>query len=226
YNGVPLTLVASAASGTGGRAEQWSLKAPATGTHDIVVTLNGSAHASCGATSFHGVDQTSPLGTPVVAATGVAGTTASLSITSAPGNVVSDVVAIRSSATVTPLSPQVQQWTVAEGSGTSASRGASSTQAGPSVPGPVTMSWTVPSTLWALVAVDIHGQVFVAPMNTPTSTPTATLSPTNTATPTNTTAPTSTSTSTPTATNTATATGTSTATNTPTDTPTNSPTPV
>lgn len=63
YNGVALTFIDNSANGNPNtNTSLWYLVAPATGTHDVVVTTAVNAAMSAGATSLTGVDQTSPLG--------------------------------------------------------------------------------------------------------------------------------------------------------------------
>src|ERR1043166_6895092 len=59
--GTALTLIGDSTDATGKvRVELWELKAPAAGTADVVVNLAGAAAMSAGATTFFGVDQTTP----------------------------------------------------------------------------------------------------------------------------------------------------------------------
>src|SRR5262245_53884091 len=70
YNGVSLTQLGVADDGTANtRSEVWRLVAPATGAHNVVVTLAAAAKFHCAASSYTGVHQTTPTGT-VATATG------------------------------------------------------------------------------------------------------------------------------------------------------------
>lgn len=68
------------------RIELWTLTAPSTGTHNVVVTTSASTDISVCCYSLNGVDQTTPLGTSVNA--GGASTTPSVTVTSATGDLV------------------------------------------------------------------------------------------------------------------------------------------
>jgi hypothetical protein len=129
-----------------GVGEIWiyQLVAPATGTSlTLGVTFAASASSVVGVTSFTGVDQTTPLGTCVVAS-GDPGP-ATVTVTSAPGELVFDTVA--SDENVTADASQNVRWDLATPvfAGGSTKAGASS----------VTMSWTAGSTTWAIGAVPI-----------------------------------------------------------------------
>ncbi len=60
FNGVAMTASATA-SRTAACVSTWFLVAPATGTHSITVSYSGYEYTWGGATSFSGVDQTSPI---------------------------------------------------------------------------------------------------------------------------------------------------------------------
>ena len=68
YNGDPLTFVGAinnqSSGGDDARVEIWSLVAPDTGTHNVVVTFDQNLNigAVAGVMTFNGVDQTTPLG--------------------------------------------------------------------------------------------------------------------------------------------------------------------
>ena len=67
WNGTPLSHVVSISMSDDARAEIWYLKAPETGTYDVVITLDGdetdpTQYSHAGVISFTGVDQTTPLG--------------------------------------------------------------------------------------------------------------------------------------------------------------------
>ena len=66
YNGTPLALMGARdnADSESARVEIWSLVAPATGTHNVVVNYSDTDHdgATIGVTTFNGVDQVSALG--------------------------------------------------------------------------------------------------------------------------------------------------------------------
>jgi len=125
--------------------EMWmyQLVAPATGTHTLRVTFTTSESAVVGVTSFTGVDQTTPLGTCVVA-NGDPGP-ASVTVSSAAGELVFDTVA--SDENVTAYAGQTVLWDV-----TTPANGGASTKPGAAS---VTMQWSAGSTGWAIGAVPI-----------------------------------------------------------------------
>ena len=61
YSGVAMSLVAAQSNGTSVRAELWQLVAPQTGAHNIVATIAPGTAMACGAMSFTGVNQTTPI---------------------------------------------------------------------------------------------------------------------------------------------------------------------
>jgi Tfp pilus assembly protein PilX len=126
--------------------EMWiyQLVAPATGTSlTLTVTFATSASAAVGVASFTGVNQTTPLGTCVVA-NGDPGP-ATVTVTSAPDELVFDTVA--SDENLTANASQNVRWDI-----TTPVHGGGSTKAGASS---VTMSWTAGSTGWAIGAVSV-----------------------------------------------------------------------
>lgn len=156
YNGVNLTQVPGGTADNLARVDMWYLVNPATGANDVVVTLSGSTEFSAGATSWTGVDQTTPLGT----ASATAGHSSSVSlsgVSSAADEFVVDVVAIdSSSATITSDVSQASRWERGGGEATAGGLnvvGGQSTEAGAAS---VTMSWSVSATKdWAIAAVSI-----------------------------------------------------------------------
>jgi hypothetical protein len=152
YNGVALTKIDSQTSGSGKcRSELWYLVAPATGAHSIVVSLADVTDAIVGgATSWTGVDQSTPLGTAAKAT----GTTSPITVdvTSAVGEyVVDSACAYKATAiTLTVGAGQTSDWNETPYVG---SVGAGSYEAGAAT---VTMSWTISAAAdWATVAVPI-----------------------------------------------------------------------
>ncbi len=153
YAGQSLTLVGAQSGGANPvRVEIWRLVNPPSGTANVVVNLSGSTDGvSVGATTFTGVDQTTPLGTFASAI----GTSASpsVNVTSAAGELVYDVVAGKDATSLTQGANQTEQWELANSGGDQ--RGAASTEAGAST---VTMSWsktTSGTAEWAIGAVSI-----------------------------------------------------------------------
>jgi hypothetical protein len=151
YGGVALTQLASeqgVASTT--QVDIWYLKSPTAGTANVVVTLGASHEFVAGATSFFGVDLTTPFGTPVVAQGSTGSPSATIS--SATGEVILDAVSSKGIASSTVGTGQMQLWNLENGSTSSDAWGASSTKAGAAS---VTMDWTTTSSSWAQIAVAI-----------------------------------------------------------------------
>ena len=154
YNGVSMTSqgrVHSNASTTG-FVELFSLINPATGSNTVLVTMTFTTGESfsfeCGSISFTGVDQSTPLGTPVTA-TG-SSSSASVNVSSATGNMVADLVGCGSSIS---SSGQTNRWLANFLTTSSAGNGAQSTAAGA---GTVTMSYSVSADDWAIMGVSIN----------------------------------------------------------------------
>ncbi|OGY21383.1 MAG: hypothetical protein A2113_04320 [Candidatus Woykebacteria bacterium GWA1_44_8] len=126
------------------------LVAPSIGTHSVVVTFSGqTSYIAAGATSWFGVHQTTPTG-PFAAAHGFTSSIASVSVNSAIGEVVVDVLGAIPNPVVTAGSNQIGRWNTTDGY----TRGAGSSEqsSGPSV----TMSWTLdPPREWAIGAVPL-----------------------------------------------------------------------
>jgi hypothetical protein len=99
YNGVAMTLVGTtltgASTGTAtnsGRASLYRLVNPPSGAHTVVVTAAAARTLIGGSTSYTGVHQTTPIGTPVTALSSTASIAANVTGTTA-GNMVVDHVA-------------------------------------------------------------------------------------------------------------------------------------
>lgn len=91
YNGAAMTMLDSYRSNDKG-AQLWGLAAPALGTYDVVLTYSGSAIAYAGTSvSYTGVHQSVSVGTPAHAY--MSGTTISVNVTSAVGELVVDCLA-------------------------------------------------------------------------------------------------------------------------------------
>ena len=142
YGATPLTLVGRY---TGSHTiEIWQLVAPAVQTADIEATFSGSLEAIGGGAAFNNVDQTTPTGS-FQGAEGDSGT-ASVTIASAPGDVVIDTLFVDLNVTASVGADQAEQWNQANGR-----LGASSIEAGAAS---VTMSWGLsPGEEWAIGAV-------------------------------------------------------------------------
>lgn len=94
YNAVAMTSIASIRTG-GAFLELWQLVAPAIGTNNVEVTLSDPPDRSqaVGAMSFTGVDQSTPLGTPVSGGGTGSDNLTSLIVASAVADLVIDGVA-------------------------------------------------------------------------------------------------------------------------------------
>jgi prepilin-type N-terminal cleavage/methylation domain-containing protein len=135
YNGTSLTKVGEINNSNDARTEIWSLIAPDTGTHNVVITFSATLNqeAVAGVVTFNGVDQTAPLGT-FASVLADDSTTAALNIPSDSGELVFGVVSVEYDA-VTASSGQTEHWNI----GVPQTYGAGGTYAGASPN--VTMSW-------------------------------------------------------------------------------------
>ncbi|HTZ82872.1 MAG TPA: C25 family cysteine peptidase [Candidatus Acidoferrales bacterium] len=165
WNGTALTQVgAHNDTNTTRRVEMWYLLAPASGNHNVVVTVNlpaaGTVGVVAGVTTFTGADQTVPLGT-FVSADGAAGTCtglttgcSALDVPSVINGMILDTLAIVGNQTVTIPGPQVSQWNTNNANNTNGIRGTASSRSGaPSVPISETFSGT---SNWSLGAISIN----------------------------------------------------------------------
>jgi len=153
YAGAPLTNIGVQANGDVVRIEMWRLVNPPSGTANVVVTLSGQAKAVCGATSWTGVHQTTPLGT-FVSATGSTNAP-TVNASSATNEVVQDTVAAQGTVTATVGAGQTQRWNAGTSGQAAATnvRGAGSTEPGAAT---VTMSYSLSaSASWAIGAVSL-----------------------------------------------------------------------
>ena len=147
YAGQPLTQIGGQTDIDGiTRVELWYKVAPPTGANDVVVSLSVSAGVVGGATSWTGVDQTTPLGT--AAFTSSESSLATVDVSSAVGEVVVDVVSTEAAA-VTVGPGQAQRWNLFPG--TVVGGGSSEPGAAPTV----TMSWTSTTAFWAIGGVSM-----------------------------------------------------------------------
>lgn len=152
YNGTALTLVGSATYSNDARAEIWRLIAPATGTHDVIITFdkNMSYGAVAGVMTFTEVNQTTPLGTFASASSESVGP-ATVDVSSATNELVFDTVACETCTSLTVGGGQTEYWNLSQND--NHVMGAGSTELGAAT---VTMSWTLGSAdYWAIGAVPI-----------------------------------------------------------------------
>jgi len=155
YNGTEnLTLVGSeagTADGDDARVEIWSLVAPSTGTHDVVITFSAALlqEAAAGVMTFTNVDQTTPLGT-FASNAGDDSTPATVNIPSASGELVFGLVSSEYDS-LTASSGQTEQWNRSVGSTYAAGGTTVATSS------PVTMSWNLSTSTnhWAIGGVSI-----------------------------------------------------------------------
>jgi uncharacterized repeat protein (TIGR01451 family) len=178
YNGTALHFLGMQNdTGNTERVEMWYLLAPAAGPNNIVVSVNipGGTNVqvgvTAGATTFTGVDQTVPLSSPLspfFSANGAAGANSQLDVPSVINGMILDTLAVTGNQTVTIPGPQVSQWNLNTGAGTSDVRGSGSARSGaPSVPISETFSGT---SNWALGAVSINPSTADIAVTTSTST--------------------------------------------------------
>jgi hypothetical protein len=154
YGGTALTRLSQNLS-AGASTEIWYLLNPPSGTATVSVSLASSAKFAGGSVSYRNVHQTTPFGTPV-AATGSGGAISLLVSNTRPVDWIIDSVAIQTSNTLTPTSPQTQRWhNGSTGSGPSTGK---VTSAGSTLPGTacgdVSLSWTAANNApWATIGV-------------------------------------------------------------------------
>jgi hypothetical protein len=118
YNGDSLTYIRADQSGSDARSELWYMVAPDSGTYDIVVTKSTNQSTVCGATTWTGVNQSTPLGTDNGNNTsGPSATSISVDVVSAAGELVIDNIATQSTVSATADGSQTTRWTRTGGAG-------------------------------------------------------------------------------------------------------------
>lgn len=152
YNGVSMNSVAGEVhsnAATMGYAEMFVLANPASGTNTVSVTITGATveGLECGSVSFTGADQANPIAHQATA-TGNS-TSATVAVTSATDNMVVDLVACGTSIGA---SNQTSRWLLNRNSSTAAGNGAQATAPGAAS---VTMTRTIPTEFWSIIAADI-----------------------------------------------------------------------
>lgn len=156
FGGTPLTLVTSRVSGSGGTGDDtisylYRLVSPGSGAANVVISLSGAGSIVAGASTYTGVDPTTPLGTAVVASG--SGGTASVTVSAATGQLVFGTVSWDEQPTITVPGDQTPRWNITGGASGAVS-GAASTEPGATS---VTHSYTSNNTQdWALIAVPIR----------------------------------------------------------------------
>lgn len=149
YNGVTMNSegLVHSGGGTAGFVQMFSLKAPATGANNVVVTASTTVGLEAGSVSFNGVDQTTP--TQNFNSASGSGVGPSLAVTSTVGDMVIDGEA---NGTNIPVTTKTARWSVASSNSTRAGNAGSSTAAGAAS---VTMGYTTSSDSWGMVGLDV-----------------------------------------------------------------------
>jgi hypothetical protein len=153
YNGAFLNLVGAQDTSDGfARVEIWALVAPDTGSHTVLVTLNGAPNgATVSVMTFTGVNQTTPLGA-FASATGDSAS-GSADVTSGANELVFDVLVVESSSDrdLLPGAGQTERWDLFQAP--KANGGGSTEPGAPSV----SMSWSWSGAdKWAIGGVSIR----------------------------------------------------------------------
>ena len=141
YNGVALaqvaTIVGTPCGTTTTRSDQWQLVDPSPGSHNVVVSLSGTAQSiHSGAMAFTGINPTIPVRAWKTLAG--AGTTASVTIGSAPGDIVVNTVGQGNSVT-SPGAGQTERFLKNVDTSNTLNNSGGSTAPGAAM---VTMTWT------------------------------------------------------------------------------------
>jgi hypothetical protein len=155
YGGTALTKIGSSISSSGPHpsTEMWYLKSPIVGAANIVVTLSGDDAFTAGATTFFGINQTTPFGN-FTTNTGTA-FMPSVTIASVAGQIVVDSVAAHQATSGTTGAGQMPLWNQFTGTGGGDVWGSSSFKAGT---GTISMSWNLSGSgpgEWAATAVTL-----------------------------------------------------------------------
>lgn len=135
YNGVAMGLIKRSV-GSGSASELWGLINPASGAHNVVITLSGAAGSAEGAVSFSDTNQSTQNGASG-ATFGTGTTVTSASISGAPGGMLVDVVGAFSAVTI---QTGTQAWNDGSGDGQAYLLATGS---------PQTISWTLTSAQWS-----------------------------------------------------------------------------
>lgn len=153
YNGVALTLVREDQNPNQANSEIWQLAAPATGTNQVVVTT-ASQVVTAVAVSFTGTNQT----TLVANHNGATGNsaTASVTVTSAAGRMLCDILTIRRGGGVVGAGQTERARSVE-------TRSEIMVSTEPGASPNVVMSWTSVNDQFAISAVDIDDAAAPAP---------------------------------------------------------------
>lgn len=151
FNGVSMTALTAAIHSNNsnqGYGRLFGLVNPPTGTSTVAVSSTSSGDLSGGSISFTGVDQTTPVGTPVTAIGGTANTSVTVTGTTAGNMVVCTVT--NGSAVLS--SGQTQRYIKNYNTSSAAGNSGGSTAA---AGGSVAMTWSTTDDWWASIAVEI-----------------------------------------------------------------------
>jgi len=155
YAGQPLTRLGFLNGGTGSndrRVEMWRLVDPPPGTANVVVNFSASNKVVIGVASFFGVDTTTPNGAFV--SNGARSAMPTLTVPSAPGELVMDCMAVQGNAATASVGPgQTQLWNDYTRENGGAVLGTASTEPGAAS---VSMTWNLSgSEYWVMGAVSL-----------------------------------------------------------------------
>lgn len=157
YNSVAMTQVwqLDASGGVVARSSGWILVNPATGTHNIVVTYSpaGAGYNAAAATSWTGVNQTTPNRTATTGGGGGGSNPATLTVSnSQSGDVVVDgVVAYASNTMAANHNSRVSQLNLETSNYSHGTQSFAAT-------GSATMTWTPTSDFWTMGAIPLIPQ--------------------------------------------------------------------
>jgi hypothetical protein len=154
YNGEALTQIATQTFSWGAVTQEfWYRIAPATGTHNVVISASASGMILGSSCSYTGVDQTTPLGTPAVGFVNDVSTPFTVNVSSATGELVVDTCGMTNGNGTTLTAGASQTRRVSSVEPTSGAATAQSEEAGAAT---VTMSWTHASTVtWCVIGVSL-----------------------------------------------------------------------
>ncbi|OLE54034.1 MAG: hypothetical protein AUG51_10460 [Acidobacteria bacterium 13_1_20CM_3_53_8] len=163
YGGTPLTRIATQLAPDNQSAiEMFQLVNPPSGTANVAVNLLAVNYVVGGSASFSNVNQTTPTRTPQT--NSGTGTSPTVTVTSAPSEIVIDTVGTQTGVFLAPSANQTVGWNGRPFFSNSFDVGAGSTQPGASPS--VTMSWIMNGSLpWAIGAVSLISQPTAADAN-------------------------------------------------------------
>jgi hypothetical protein len=157
YNSVSLTPIDSCTYNfSTSKVHLYRLIAPTAGTHDVKITVGSSSRIYAVATTYTGVHQTTPVGTPVKNCVNTADNgPVTVDVTSvASGEMVVDFASVNNANVVPTVGADQTVREDADDTGSSGNWAGSSTETGT---GTITMSWSLNQTpkTWGTVAVAI-----------------------------------------------------------------------